>query len=119
MRDFLLRYLVETWKHATLLVQLNLSRTHTCNNDGGEYPALSVTHGVPPLALHVLLQNGHAPVPVPGRGAARIGLAPAALDDAAVAPGAIHECRDGAGHLHRVAAVPGSQSGKCEEVMRL
>ena len=86
----------------------------TCDNDSREHPALAVPHRLPPLALHVLPQDGNAPVPVPRRGRpARIRLAPAALDDAAVAAGAVHEGGDGAGHLDRVAAVPGSQSGKC------
>ena len=47
------------------------------DDEGGEDPALAVLDGPPP-ALHILAEDGHAPVPVPGGGAVVVGGAPLA-----------------------------------------
>lgn len=67
----------------------------TCAHDSSEDPALAVFDWLEP-ALEPLVQNGHAPAPVQGAGAAAVLALPLALNHSAVIV-AVHLAEEGTG----------------------
>lgn len=77
----------------------------TCAHDSREDPALAVFDWLEP-ALEPLVQNGHAPTPVQGAGAASVLALPLALNHAPVIV-AVHLAEEGTGPPARRAPFSG------------